>query len=65
MTGVDYIKVFRDKKGEYRFGAYAANHEEVTASGESFKHLDYAERKARELFPHARVLVTIDPDPED
>ncbi len=65
MTGVDYVRVYRDKAGEYRWTSYAANNEPIADSGEGYQHLDYAERKARELFPHARVLVTIDPDPED
>jgi uncharacterized protein YegP (UPF0339 family) len=62
MPGVDYIKVYKGEDGQFYWGAYSANHEEVS-QGEGYTRLFDAETMARSLFPHARVLVEAeDPD---
>ncbi len=65
MTGVDHVKVYRDLAGEWRWTASAANNEPVASSGEGYKHQGHAERMARDMFPHASVLISTEPDPED
>lgn len=51
------VTVYEDHKGEYRWGAFAANGERVADSGEGYVNRSWAKRMAKELYPDARITV--------
>jgi len=59
MPGVDYIKVFQGEDGDWYFGAYSANHEEV-AQSEGYTRKSDAEQAARSAFPDKPLEVEDD-----
>lgn len=54
---VDYVIVYKDAAGEWRWRAMANNHKEVAASGEGYKDESYASSIAKKLFPNVDVGV--------
>lgn len=44
-----YLKVYRDKAGDWRWIRYASNGEEVSASTEGYENKAHAIEQAREL----------------
>lgn len=48
---VSYVRYYKDEAGEWRWSAYAANHEKVGDSGEGYKNKDHVIKMVTELFP--------------
>lgn len=45
----DYVKVWRDEAGEYRWTRYAPNHERISTAGEGYTRRDDAMKAARRV----------------
>ena len=54
------VTVYRDRSGNYRWRLTAENGEPLADSGEGYRLKGYTQRKARELFPDAELVVEDD-----
>lgn len=50
------VVIYRDRKGEWRWKALAANHKTVSESGEGYRNRPWARKMALEMFPDAKVV---------
>lgn len=64
MADGDYVQVYPDRRGEFRWRRRAANHENRFATDEGFEDQDYAIAQAKEYNPGVPVEV-LDHTPED
>ncbi len=51
----DYVKIFRDEAGEWRWSRHAANHERIAISGEGYLNRHHAQTMAETLNPDITI----------
>ena len=49
---VDYVEVYEDSEGQFRWRAMAGNNENIASSGEGYENRLHAENMARGVFPN-------------
>lgn len=59
---VDYVRVYTDKAGEWRWTAYSNNGRKLADSGEGFKSESYCLAAVEQAFPLTRVVADQDSD---
>lgn len=63
-TVVDWVDIYEDKVGEWRWVAKAANGRIVADSGEGYIKRDYAEEAVADIFPDVEIRYLREDNPE-
>jgi uncharacterized protein YegP (UPF0339 family) len=63
-TRVDWVDIYEDDSGEWRWRAKSANGKTVADSGEGYMRQTYVEEAVADLFPETEIHILVKDNPE-